>query len=147
MMMPANFTAVNSEVVYGGADLFSILADTTAPIWGPANVKTFNTNLLTILSNTFTKYTVNATIGTMFSGVWGDDDAADKKVLFGDDGSVSALFKNQFKTTGSTTALDGDEMNFGNKVMRALGVAASVYTLGTTPVKNYISETIVGING
>ena len=31
MMMPANFTAVNSEVVYGGADLLSILADTTAP--------------------------------------------------------------------------------------------------------------------
>ena len=26
MMMPANFTAVNSEVVYGGADLFTILA-------------------------------------------------------------------------------------------------------------------------
>ena len=33
MMMPANFTAVNSEVVYGGTDLFSILADTTVPIW------------------------------------------------------------------------------------------------------------------
>ena len=144
MMMPANFTAVNSEVVYGGADLFTILADTTAPVWGASNVKQFNTNLLTILSNTFTKYTVNATIGTMFSGVWGDDDAANKKVLFGDDGTVSALFKNQFNTAG---ALAGDEMNFGNKVMRALGVAASVYTLGTTPVKNYISETIVGING
>ena len=42
MMMPANFTAVNSEVVYGGAaDLFSILADTTAPIWNAANVKQF----------------------------------------------------------------------------------------------------------
>ena len=53
MMMPANFTAVNSEVVYGGADLLSTLADTTAPIWGKSNVKQFNTNLLTILSNTF----------------------------------------------------------------------------------------------
>ena len=141
MMMPANFTAVNSEVVYGGADLFSILADTTAPIWGPANVKTFNTNLLTILSNTFTKYTVAATMGTMFGGNWGKD--GDK--LFGDEGSVNKLFTNQFDTTG--TKLTGAEMNFGNKVMRALGVAASVYTLGTTPVKNYISETVVGING
>ena len=73
MMMPANFTAVNSEVVYGGADLFSILADSTAPIWGKSNVKQFNTNLLTILSNTFTKYTVAATMGTMFSGNWGKD--------------------------------------------------------------------------
>ena len=151
MMMPANFTAVNSEVVYGGADLFSILADSTAPIWGAANVKQFNTNLLTILSNTFTKYTVAATMGTMFSGNWGKDG---KQQLFGDDGSVNKLFTNQFKTTGAgteadpyVTSLDGDEMNFGNKVMRALGVAASVYTLGTTPVKNYISENVVGING
>jgi hypothetical protein len=151
MMMPANFTAVNSEVVYGGADLFSILADTTAPIWGTANVKTFNTNLLTILSNTFTKYTVAATMGTMFSGNWGGDNGVK---LFGDEGSVNKLFTNQFKTTGAgteadpyVTTLDGAEMNFGNKVMRTLGVAASVYTLGTTPVKNYISENVVGING
>ena len=141
MMMPANFTAVNSEVVYGGADLFSILADTTAPIWNAANVKTFNTNLLTILSNTFTKHTVAATMGTMFSGNWGKDG----KQLFGDDGSVNTLFTNQFNDAG--TDYSNDEMNFGNKVMRALGVAASVYTLGTTPVKNYISETVVGING
>ena len=141
MMMPANFTAVNSEVVYGGADLFSILADTTAPIWGPANVKTFNTNLLTILSNTFTSWTVDATMGTMFGGNWGKD--GDK--LFGDEGSVNKLFTNKFNATGDD--FSSDEMNFGNKVMRALGVAASVYTLGTTPVKNYISETVVGING
>ena len=141
MMMPANFTAVNSEVVYGGADLFSILADTTAPVWGKANVKQFNTNLLTILSNTFTKYTVAATMGTMFSGNWGKDGVQ----LFGDDGSVNKLFSNKFNAAGD--ALSDDEMNFGNKVMRALGVAASVYTLGTTPVKNYISENVVGING
>ena len=141
MMMPANFTAVNSEVVYGGADLFSILADTTAPVWGKANVKQFNTNLLTILSNTFTKYTVAATMGTMFSGNWGKDGVQ----LFGDDGSVNKLFSNKFNAAGD--ALSDDEMNFGNKVMRALGVAASVYTLGTTPVKNYISETVIGING
>lgn len=141
MMMPANFTAVNSEVVYGGADLFSILADTAAPVWGPANVKTFNTNLLTILSNTFTKVTVENTMGTMFGGNWGKD--GDK--LFGDDGSMNKLFTNKFNATQD--GFTGDEMNFGNKVMRALGVAASVYTLGTTPVKNYISENVVGIKG
>ena len=136
MMMPANFTAVNSEVVYGGADLFSILADTTAPIWNAANVKTLNTNLLTIQSNSFTKPLINATMGTMFSGTWGDDDSANKKVLFGDDGTVSALYKN-----------GTDDMTFGNKVMKTIGLAASVYTLGTTPVKNYIGETVVGIKG
>ena len=126
MMMPANFTAVNSEVVYGGADLFSILADTTAPIWGPANVKTFNTNLLTILSNTFTKLLVDATLGTMFSGSWGDDGVK----LFGDNGTFSGLY-NVNRLPG------GEAQTFGNKIMTTLGLAASVYTLGTTPVKSY----------
>ena len=131
MMMPANFVSVNSEVVYGGG-IIETLGKYTAPVWTSKNVVTFNTNLLTILSNTFTKDLVNATMGTMFSGVWGDDDAANKKVLFGDDGEVSKLYKN------------GDEdMNFLNKVMKTVGLAASVYTLGTTPVKNYISETII----
>lgn len=136
MMMPANFTAVNSEVVYGGADLFSILADTTAPIWNAANVKTFNTNLLTILSNTFTKPLVASTLGVMFGGQWGDEDNGDKKI-FGDDGE----WKKNLYMNGTT------EMNGFNKVMRTLGAAAAVYTLGTTPVKNYISETVVKIDG
>ena len=126
MMMPANFTAVNSEVVYGGADLFSILADTTAPIWNAANVKTFNTNLLTILSNTFTKLLVGATLGTMFSGSWGDDGVK----LFGDNGTFSGLY-NVNRLPG------GEAQTFGNKIMTTLGLAASVYTLGTTPVKSY----------
>ena len=73
MMMPANFTAVNSEVVYGGADLFTILADTAAPVWGAANVKQFNTNLITLISNSFFQKTVDSTLGVMFSGNWGDD--------------------------------------------------------------------------
>mgnify|MGYP000778753228 CR=1 FL=1 len=126
MMMPANFTAVNSEVVYGGADLFSILADTTAPVWNAANVKTFNTNLLTILSNSFTKLLVGATLGTMFSGSWGDDGVK----LFGDNGTFSGLY-NVNRLPG------GEAQTFGNKIMTTLGLAASVYTLGTTPVKSY----------
>ena len=131
MMMPANFSAVNAEVVYGGA-----VADYLPNAWTAANVKTLSTNVLTILSNSFTKPLINATMGTMFSGTWGDDDSANKKVLFGDDGTVSALYKN-----------GTDDMTFGNKVMKTIGLAASVYTLGTTPVKNYIGETVVGIKG
>ena len=145
MMMPANFTAVNSEVVYGGADLFTILADTAAPVWGAANVKQFNTNLLTILSNSFVSPLLNVTIGTMFGGNWGKD--GDK--LFGDDGTASKFFKNQavYDTDGSFTGFDGDEMTFGNKVMRVLGSAAAVYTLGTAPAKNLISEKILFADG
>lgn len=120
MMMPANFTAVNSEVVYGGADLFTILADTTAPIWNAANVKQFNTNVITLVSNSFQKIFVDSVLGTMFGGNWGGDDG---KKLFGDDGTLKM-------------ALYGDnDMGFGNKVMRTLGLASVVYTLGTTSAK------------
>ena len=147
MMMPANFTAVNSEVVYGGADLFSTLADTTAPIWGKANVKQFNTNLLTILSNTFVSPLLHVTMGTMFGGNWGGDDGVK---LFGDEGTASTFFKNQAGVDANgkpTGKFDGAEMTFGNKVMRVLGSAAAVYTLGTTPVKNSISENELTIFG
>ena len=142
--MPANFTAVNSEVVYGGADLLSVLADTTAPVWGAANVKTFNTNLLTILSNTFTPYVVASTMGTMFGGNWGKDD----DTLLGDDGTVKGLFTKKIEVSSDGKTWDyGDDMSALNKVMRTIGVAASVYTLGTTPVKNLISNKIIQADG
>lgn len=133
MMMPANFTAVNSEVVYGGADLFTILADTTAPIWNAANVKKFNTNLITLISNSFFADTVKSTLGVMFSGNWGEDNK-----IFGDDG---ALKKNIYADTTS------GEMNFGNKVMRTLGMVSVAYTLGTTDAKVGFNDAVYGING
>ena len=120
MMMPANFTAVNSEVVYGGADLFSTLADTTAPVWNAANVKQFNTNVITLVSNSFQSIFTEKVLGTMFSGNWGGDDGVK---LFGDEGTLKL-------------ALYGDDdMGFGNKVMRTLGLASFVYTLGTASAK------------
>ena len=131
MMMPANFTAVNSEVVYGGADLFTILADTTAPIWNAANVKKFNTNLITLISNSFFQKTVNSTLGVMFSGNWGDDNK-----IFGDNG---ALKKNIYGD------VNGDDMTFGNKVMQVLGMASVVYTLGTAPAKIGFNDAVSGI--
>ena len=131
--MPANFTAVNSEVVYGGADLFSILADTTAPIWNAANVKKFNTNLITLISNSFFADTVKSTLGVMFSGNWGEDNK-----IFGDDG---ALKKNIYADTTS------GEMNFGNKVMRTLGMVSVAYTLGTTDAKVLFNDKVMKIDG
>ena len=127
MMMPANFTAVNSEVVYGGADLFSILADTTAPVWNAANVKKFNTNLITLVSNSFFQKTVNSTLGVMFGGNWGGDNGALKKNIYAD-------------TTNG-------EMTFGNKVMKTLGMVSVAYTLGTTDAKVGFNDAVYGING
>ena len=139
MMMPANFTAVNSEVVYGGADLFSILADTTAPVWNAANVKKFNTNLITLVSNSFFANTVNSTLGVMFGGNWGKD--GDK--IFGDDGKLA---QNIYTVkNGSDVVVSSDDMTFGNKVMRTLGMASVAYTLGTTDAKVDFAENVRGI--
>ena len=135
MMMPANFTAVNSEVVYGGADLFSVLADTTAPVWNAANVKKFNTNVITLVSNSFFADTVKSTLGVMFSGNWGGDDGVK---MFGDEGSLK---KNIYFD------VNGDDMTFGNKVMRTLGMASVVYTLGTTDAKVLFNDKVMKIDG
>ena len=113
MMMPANFSAVNAEVVYGGA-----VADYLPNAWTAANVKQFNSNIITLVSNSFFQGLVNATLGTMFGGNWGSDGVK----LFGDEGTLK-------------TWLYGDDMNFGNKVMRTLGAASVVYTLGTSDAK------------
>ena len=134
MMMPANFTAVNSEVVYGGADLFTILADTTAPIWNAANVKKFNTNLITLISNSFFENTVKSTLGVMFGGNWGKD--GDK--IFGDDGKLKM---NIYKGQAS------GEMTFGNKVMQTLGMVSVAYTLGTTDAKVLFNDKVMKIDG
>ena len=138
MMMPANFTAVNSEVVYGGADLFSILADTTAPVWNAANVKKFNTNLITLVSNSFFTKTVDNTLGVMFGGNWGKD--GDK--IFGEEGSLN---QNVFGLWNEDTRTD--DMTFGNKVMQVLGMASVAYTLGTTDAKVGFNDAVYGING
>ena len=141
MMMPANFTAVNSEVVYGGADLFSILADTTAPVWNAANVKKFNTNLITLVSNSFFTKTVDNTLGVMFGGNWGGDNG-DK--IFGEEGSLN---QNVFGLWNEAHDTRTDDMTFGNKVMRTLGMASVVYTLGTTDAKVGFNDAVYGING
>lgn len=135
MMMPANFTAVNSEVVYGGADLFSILADTTAPVWNAANVKKFNTNLITLVSNSLFADTIKSTLGVMFGGNWGGDEGVK---IFGDDGELK---KNIYGD------VNGNEMTFGNKVMRTLGMASVAYTLGTTDAKVLFNDKVMKIDG
>ena len=137
MMMPANFTAVNSEVVYGGTDLFTILADTTAPVWNAANVKKFNTNLITLISNSFFQKTVGNTLGVMFSGTWGKDNK-----IFGEEGSIN---QKVFGIWDGDTRKD--DMNFGNKVMQVLGMTAVAYTLGTTDAKVGFNDGVYGING
>ena len=130
MMMPANFSAVNAEVVYGGA-----VADYLPDAWTAKNVKQFSTNIITLVSNSFFQGLVNATLGTMFSGSWGDGSK-----LFGDDGSLTALYKVGRVSTG-------DYQNFGNKIMTTLGLASVVYTLGMKDAAVLTVKKVTDING
>lgn len=130
MMMPANFSAVNAEVVYGGA-----VADYLPDAWTAANVKTLSTNVITLVSNSFTDKLLKATLGVMFSGNWGEDNR-----IFGDNGSLTALYH-----VGHS--LSNDSQNFGNKIMTTLGLASVVYTLGMKDAAVFTAKKVAKIDG
>ena len=132
MMMPANFSAVNAEVVYGGA-----VTDYLPSAWTAANVKTLSSNVITLISNSFTSMLLKATLGTMFGGNWGGDNG-DK--LFGDDGTFSALYNVDRK-------IGGDAQNFGNKIMTTLGLASVIYTLGMKDAAVLTVKNVANVKG
>lgn len=115
MMMPANYSVIaENEMTYvnGGA-----LIDCFAPIMTSSNWKTFNTNIIKIIGNAFLQPAVDATLGVMFGGNWGDGET-----MFVDGGVISNWYTN-------------DAMTVLNKIMGTLGGLAAVYTLGSGEVK------------
>lgn len=113
MMMPANYSVIaENEMTYvnGGA-----LIDCFAPMMNEGNWKTFNTNLIKVVGNSFMKPVINATLGVMFGGDWGN------KTMFGEDGTISGYY------TSKASVL--------NKIMGTLGGLAVIYTLGTGDAK------------
>ena len=137
MMMPANFSAVNAEVVYGGA-----VADYLPDAWTAKNVKQFSTNIITLVSNSFTSLVLNRTLGTMFSGNWGKDN----KIL-GENGSINQKMFGLWDVTDPKNPVRTDDMTFGNKVMQVLGMASVAYTLGTTDAKVGFNDKVMGAFG
>lgn len=128
MMMPANYSVIaENEMTYvnGGANFIDAIGAVTAPIWTLDSVKTFNTNIVTLVGNTFLSKVVNQTIGVLFSG-----DATWKQV-----GNIG---KTLFTT--NVAGKDIKKNNFGDYAMNALGVAAAVYNLGVAPTKNAVKE-------
>ena len=143
MMMPANFSAIaESEMTYVvGGGLIDALGAVTAPIWNADNVKTFNTNLVTIVGNSYVSKVIGGTLGTIFKGDYlvkvGEGDDAKRNTVFG-------------KNKGLWNALDpnGDaETNGFNKFLQGVGALAAVYTLGTAKTKSYVAENVVKIDG
>ena len=131
MMMPANYSVIaENEMTYvnGGASFIDAIGAVTAPIWTLDNVKTFNTNIVTLVGNTFLSKVVNQTIGVLFSGntTWK---------------AVGAIPKTLFTTNVANGTIEKN--NIGDYVMNALGVAAAVYNLGVAPTKSKVKEDVL----
>ena len=126
--MPANYSVIaENEMTYvnGGASFIDAIGAVTAPIWNLDSVKTFNTNIVTLVGNTFLSKVVDQTIGVLFSGetTWK---------------AVGAIPKTLFST--NVRGNDIEKNNVGDYVMNALGIAAAVYNLGVAPTKNTVKE-------
>ena len=144
MMMPANYSAIaENEMTYVvGGGLLEAIGSVTAPVWGAANVKTFNTNLITIIGNSYVTKVVNGTLGTIFGGSYlvktGEGDNAKRNTIFGKDKSLW----NELDPNGDK------ETNGFNKFLQGVGALAAVYQLGTSTAKAAVAESKpFGIDG
>ena len=141
MMMPANFSAISeNEMTYvnGGASL----ADILAPSLEVKNWQKFNTNMVTIIGNSFMSNYIKNTVGVLFDGAYKPGDLGDAW-LTGVKGAYGTGYKAGFGKHENETA--GDKfLNGGNGVLNAglrmVGSAAAIYNLATGTVKNDASE-------
>ena len=142
MMMPANFSAISeNEMTYvnGGASLAEILA----PELKVENWQKFNTNMVTIIGNSFMSSYIKNTVGTLFSGTYkpgalGNAWLTGVKGAYGT-GSDAGFGKHDGELTAGDKFLNGANgvLNAG---LRMVGSAAAIYNLATGTVKNDASE-------
>ena len=143
MMMPANFSAISeNEMTYvnGGASLAEILA----PELKLENWQKFNTNMVTIIGNSFMSNYIKNTVGVLFNGAYkpgnlGNAWLTDVKGAYGT-GSAAGFGKHdEGKLTAGDKFLNGANgvLNAG---LRMVGSAAAIYNLATGTVKNDASE-------
>ena len=142
MMMPANFSAISeNEMTYvnGGASLAEILA----PELKVENWQKFNTNMVTIIGNSFMSNYIKNTVGVLFNGAYKPGNLGNAW-LTGVKGAYGSGYDAGFgKHDDEQTA--GDKfLNGGNGVLNAglrmVGSAAAIYNLATGTVKNDASE-------
>ena len=142
MMMPANFSAISeNEMTYvnGGASLAEILA----PELKVENWQKFNTNMVTIIGNSFMSSYIKNTVGVLFNGAYkpgalGNAWLTGVKGAYGT-GSDAGFGKHEGELTAGDKFLNGANgvLNAG---LRMVGSAAAIYNLATGTVKNDASE-------
>ena len=131
--MPANFSAVaENEMTYvvGGG-----LVDVLAPVLTTADWQRFNTNLVTIIGNTYMADFVNNTLGVVFSGTYSPANG-----VFATYGNVVKGIWNKNYTQdanadGKTKFLTGSK-GVLNVALNIVGNAGAIYNLATGTVKN-----------
>lgn len=142
MMMPANFSAISeNEMTYvnGGASL----ADILAPSLEVKNWQKFNTNMVTIIGNSFMSNYIKNTVGVLFDGAYKPGDLG-SAWLTGVKGAYSTGYDAGFGKHGDEQTAGDKFLNGGNGVLNAglrmVGSAAAIYNLATGTVKNDASE-------
>ena len=139
MMMPANFSAISeNEMTYvnGGASL----ADILAPELKVENWQKFNTNMVTIIGNSFLGKYVENTVGVLFGGAYKPGNLG--KAWFS---GVSKYYNSGYDAVVGNGTDAG--MTYGNTALgtlngalnaglRIVGSAAAIYNLATANVKN-----------
>ena len=138
MMMPANFSAISeNEMTYvnGGASL----ADILAPSLEVKNWQKFNTNMVTIIGNSFMSSYIKNTVGVLFNGAYkpgnlGNAWLTGVKGAYGT-GSAAGFGKHDGELTAGDKFLNGANgvLNAG---LRMVGSAAAIYNLATGNAKN-----------
>uniref|UniRef100_UPI0040277EFD hypothetical protein n=1 Tax=Faecalibacterium sp. TaxID=1971605 RepID=UPI0040277EFD len=133
MMMPANFSAISeNEMTYvnGGASLEDILA----PSLTLENWKKFNTNMVTIIGNSFLGDYVNNTVGTLFNGAYKPGNlgkawfsGVHKYYNRGYDAVAGGIDAEMTHGAAALGTLNG-ALNAG---LRIVGSAAAIYNLAT----------------
>ena len=114
MMMPANFSVMaENELVY-------VVGGSAVTDWA----KTFNTNMVTIVGNTFVGKLVEVTLGTMFGGSWGATGTP----------SISDAMSATFYKNGA------NDKSTLNQVLATVGIGAAIYQLGTVGTKSNVSD-------
>ncbi len=122
MTFPANYAVIaEDELTYvtGGG----VIANVLPAIMTEENWKTFSTNIVKIVGNSFLDDFFRVTVGTVFGGNY---------AFGGVVNSVSNVFS-------GLDALNG--------FMQFLGGAAAVYTLGSGTAKVLDQKKVVGISG
>ena len=142
MMMPANFSAISeNEMTYvnGGASLAEILA----PELKVENWQKFNTNMVTIIGNSFMSNYIKNTVGVLFNGAYKPGNLGNAW-LTGVKGAYGTGCDAGFGKHGDEQTAGDKFLNGGNGVLNAglrmVGSAAAIYNLATGTVKNDASE-------